>query len=164
MGGFTTLSLDLGSTTGWALGTDGVIVSSGEVSLGNSEQHPGQRWLKFQEFLFKHKDVDEFIYEDVMFFGQNGHKALRVYCGLLAKLQEFALVHGKRLRCLSPSTVKAQFAGSGKAKKVDMCTTAVNLGWKNGAAGTELLHNECDAIALLWVVYLKDLHKPRFAS
>lgn len=164
MGDFTSLSLDLGSTTGWALGVDGVIVSSGEVSLGSSDQHPGHRWLRFGEFLFQHKEVDEILYEDVMFFGQNGHKAARVYCALLGKLQEFALVHGKRLRCLGPSTVKAEFAGNGRAKKIEMCTVACNLGWKNGAKNTELLNNECDAIALLWVVYKRDLKQPRFAS
>lgn len=166
MGEFVTLALDLGSTFGWSLGKNGEIVGSGELTLvpGASNLHPGHRWLKFQEWLFQFKDVNEILYEDVMFFGQNGHKAARVYCGLLAVVQTFCLVHGIRMRCLSPSTVKAEFAGDGRADKIRMCDVALNLGWKNGKRGTDINNNECDAIALMWVIFNRDRKQPRLAA
>jgi Holliday junction resolvasome RuvABC endonuclease subunit len=165
MGEFVTLSLDLGTTFGWSLGINGQIVRSGELTLapGASTMHPGHRWLKFQEWLFQFKDVNEILYEDVMFFGQNGHKAARVYCGLLAVVQMFSLVHGIRVRCLSPSAVKSEFAGSGRADKFRMCEVAINLGWKNGKRGTDVNHNEVDAIALMWVIFNRDKKCPRFS-
>lgn len=161
MGGFVTLSLDLGSTVGWALGRDGVIEKSGEAVLSAKDSHPGHRWLRFEDWLYEHKDVDEILYEDVMFYG-SAHTA-RVYCGLLAMLQRFALVHRIRLRTMGPKVIKKEFTGNGNAKKVDMVETAMNLGWKNGKRGTEHNNNECDAIALLWVVYTRDKKEPRIA-
>lgn len=165
MGEFVTLALDLGSTFGWSLGINGQIVRSGELTLvaDAANLHPGHRWLKFHEWLHQFKAVNEILYEDVTFFGQNGYKTARVYCGLLSVLQTFCLVQGIRMRCLTPSSVKAEFAGSGRADKFKMCDVALNLGWPNGKRGTDINHNEADAIALLWVIYNRDKKNPRFA-
>lgn len=163
MGDFTTLALDLGGTLGWALGKNGVIVQSGEVALFSKDAHPGHRWLRFHEWLYdNHRDVNAILYEDVMFFGNNGVLTARVYAGLLAKVQEFSLVHKKTLRALGPGTIKKEFAGNGRADKHAMCETAINLGWKRGVRGTDKFNNECDAIALLWVIYVRDHIKPKF--
>ena len=88
MGDFTTLSLDLGSTLGYALAKNGVIIDSGEVTLSCKDTHPGHRWLKFQNWLFQYKYVDEVLFEDVVAPFMSA-QAARVYCGLLAVLQIF---------------------------------------------------------------------------
>ena len=159
MGDYTILSIDLGSTLGYAVGKGGVIVESGEVTLspGPNKTHPGHRWMKFQQWLFKYKDVDEIVFENVMFFGKNGVMAARVYCGLLAVLQMFALGHRKLTSSLTPSQVKKDFTGHGTAKKEVMCEVAHSLGWKGGTKGTMNNNNEADAIALLWVTTAKIL-------
>lgn len=149
------LSLDLASTFGWALGnTDGkkgFITHSGEIELASKDLHPGHRFLKFTEFLSKFRGVKEILYEDVPRFESAG--AARVYCGLLAHLQVFCLTQGIRLSNMKPGTIKKHFTGSGNANKKMMCEVAHKIGWGGGHPGTEIAHNECDAIALMWVVF-----------
>lgn len=159
-GDFTTLSLDLGSTTGYAIGKNGVIVDSGEVTLSCSGTHPGHRWLKFQQWLVKYQNVNEILFEDVPQF-QSG-AAARVYCGLLAVLQIFSLAHGIRMCSLKPTQIKKDFTGAGNSKKPVMCEVAHRLGWKHGTPGTENNNNECDAIALFWVVCVRRGIEPSF--
>ena len=81
MGDYTILSIDLGSTLGYAVGKGGVIVESGEVTLspGPNKTHPGHRWMKFQQWLFNYKDVDEIVFENVMFFGNVKFEAAGTY-------------------------------------------------------------------------------------
>lgn len=160
----TTLSIDLGSTIGWALGKNGVVQASGEVALFDKQRiHPGKRLLRFQEWLFAHKHVDEILFEEVtMFF--KGNSAAIMYGRMLGQLEVFSLVHGIPLRSLSVGTIKKDFTGNGNAKKEIMCDVAMNLGWKNGTRGTRNNDNECDALALLWVVYVRRGLTPRFAA
>lgn len=161
MGDYTSLALDLGSTIGWALGKSGVIQASGEVTLSAKGSHPGHRWMKFQEWLHKYHKVDELMFEDVVApFSSNA--AAKVYGALLGQLQVFSLAHGIRMLSLKPTQVKKDFTGMGNSKKNVMCEVAMNLGWKNGVRGTENNHNECDAIALLWVIYSRKGIEPSF--
>lgn len=159
------LSLDLASTFGWALGNHdgnkGTITHSGEISLIHKDAHPGNRFLKFNEFLTKFRGVKEILYEDVPRF--ESAAAARVYCGLLAHLQVFALVQGIRLTNMKPGSIKKHFTGHGNAKKETMCEVAHKLGWGGGHAGTDMAHNECDAIALMWVVFTIRGWDPKFA-
>lgn len=163
MGDFTTLSLDLGSTLGYALAKNGVIIDSGEVTLSCKDTHPGHRWLKFQNWLFQYKYVDEVLFEDVVAPFMSA-QAARVYCGLLAVLQIFCLGHGIRMASLKPTQIKKDFTGAGNSKKDVMCEVAMTLGWKNGVPGTMNLNNECDAIALFWVVSTRRGVQPSFKS
>jgi Holliday junction resolvasome RuvABC endonuclease subunit len=163
MGDFTTLALDLGSTTGWCLANNGVIIDSGEVTLSSGKDaHPGHRWLRFQNWLFQFHQVDEILFEDVMFMAKNGVLAMRVYGALLGILQIFALAHKKRMASLTPGQVKKDFTGSGVAKKNEICQVATNLGWKNGREGTDTNNNEADAIALYWVISSRRGVQPSF--
>jgi len=159
------LSLDIASTFGWALGEhdgrQGVVTHSGEISLIAKDAHPGTRFLRFNEFLSKFRGVKEILYEDVPRFESAG--AARVYCGLLAHLQVFCLVQGIRLTNMKPGSIKKHFTGNGNANKEMMCDTAHKLGWGGGMAGTQLAHNECDAIALMWVVFTIRGLDPKFA-
>lgn len=160
-GDFTILSLDLGSTFGWAIGKGaGSIASSGEVSLSSPDCHPGTRWMRFQEWLYKHKGVNEILYEEVQNF-RSGDASM-CYGALRAMVQVFALANGIRLSALTPGQIKMDFTGNGNAKKEVMCEVALNLGWKNGVRGTRDFNNECDAIALLWVVYTRRGIEPSF--
>lgn len=160
MGNFTSLALDLGSTFGFALGVDGVVTRSGEVSLAAKDTHPGHRWVRWQEWLYEWKNVDEILFEDVS--GFKGFEAAKIYGAQLGVLNIFTLVNGIRMRSLPPGAVKKEFTGKGNADKFKMCDTAINLGWKNGRRDTDENHNEADAIALLWVVYRRDRLTPTF--
>lgn len=162
MGDFTTLSLDLGSTCGYCYAKNGVIIDSGEVTLSAKDTHPGHRWLRFQNWLAKYRDVDEILFEDIMFFGKNGVLACRVYSGLLAVLQIFSLAQGIRMASLTPGQIKKDFTGAGNATKDVMCEVATNLGWKNGVAGTPTKNNEADAIALFWCISTRRGVQPEF--
>lgn len=162
MADFTTLALDLGSTFGFAVGINGVIVKSGEVGLSAKDSHPGRRWLKFQEWLYQYHTVNEILYEEVQAFRSSD--ASMCYGALRSHLQVFALVHGIRMGTLTPGQIKGDFTGNGNAKKEIMCEVAMNLGWQNGVRGTREFNNECDAIALLWCVYSRRGIQPRFAQ
>lgn len=160
MGDFISLALDLGSTFGWVLGKNGIIERSGEVALSAKDSHPGHRWLRFQEWLYDHRTVNEILYEEVQAFRSS--QASMVYGALRSHLQVFALVHGIRMCCLTPGQIKGDFTGNGNAKKEMMCDVAMNLGWKHGVRDTRAFDNECDAIALYWVVSLRRGIKPSF--
>ncbi len=161
MGDFVTLSIDLGSTLGYAIGVNGVVINSGEVTLSAKDTHPGHRWNRFNQWLFQHRDVDEVLFEDVQFVTST--QQMKVYGALLGFLQVFVLTHGIRMVSLTPGQIKKEFAGRGNAKKPEMCEVAMNLGWKNGVRGTDNLNNECDAIALFWCVCKRRGVEPSFA-
>lgn len=146
----TILGLDLGSTFGWCLVTDGVVTHSGEVALSRKDAHPGDRFLRFQEFITDFRSVDEVCFENVPRF--ESAASARVYCGLRAVVEMHCLIHRIRMTCINANTVKKDFAGNGNCKKAEMCSTAHRLGWKNGAPGTDIANNECDAIATVWVL------------
>ncbi len=149
---YTILSLDLGTHTGWMEIKDCVACRSGIVNLPGPEVHPGLRFITFSNWLYQFKSVNEIFYEDVPRF--ESAKAARVYCGLLAIVQMFALQHGIRLTNIKANSVKMEFAGpgNGNCKKVVMCDVAHRLGWKGGHPSTDIDHDECDAIACGWVI------------
>lgn len=160
MGDFIALSIDLGSTIGYAVGKNGIIENSGEVTLSANHTHPGHRYLKFQQWLENFRHVNEILFEDVPRF--ESAAAAKVYGGLLAVLMIFSLAYRIRLRSLKANTVKKDFTGHGNASKEDMCDVAMKLGWRHGAEGQRVNHNECDAIALLWVIYTRGGIEPSF--
>lgn len=164
MGDFTTLAIDLGSTFGYCVGTNGVIMQSGEVTLsagGYGKTHPGHRWMRFQKWLGSYSHVQEILFEDVQFV--TSAQQMKVYGALLSQLEVFALAHGIRMRSLTPGQIKKDFTGSGNAKKDVLCDVARRLGWKNsGPEGTMNNHNEADAIALYWVICVRSGVEPSF--
>lgn len=163
MGDFKTLSIDIGSTFGYCVGKNGIIVDSGEVTLSSGAAgvtHPGHRWMRFQKWLANYADVNEILFEDVQFV--TSPQQMKVYGGLLAILQVFSLAHGIRMCSLTPGQIKKDFTGQGNAKKDVLCDVAMRLGWKNGVPGTENNHNEADAIALYWVICVRRGVEPAF--
>ena len=162
MGDFTTLAIDLGSTLGYCLAKNGVIVDSGEVTLSAKDTHPAHRLLRFQNWLFKYKDVNEILFEDVSFI--TSVMQIKLYAKLLGVLEIFALAQGIRMASLTPSQIKKDFTGMGNAKKDVVCEVARNLGWKNGVEGKLVNNNEADAIALFWCISTRRGVQPSFAK
>lgn len=163
MGDFKTLSIDIGSTFGYCVGHNGVIVESGEVTLSSGaagKTHPGHRWLRFDRWLHDYRDVNEILFEDVQFV--TSPQQMKVYGALLSSLQKFSLMHGIRMCSLTPGQIKKDFTGAGNAKKDQLCDVAIRLGWKNGVVGTMNNNNEADAIALYWVVCSRRGVQPSF--
>jgi len=163
MGDFKTLSIDIGSTFGYCVGNNGVIMDSGEVTLSSGtagKTHPGHRWLRFQKWLGQYTDVQEILFEDVQFV--TSAQQMKVYGALLGILQVFCLAHGIRMASLTPGQIKKDFTGNGAAKKDVLCDVAIRLGWKHGVAGTMNNHNEVDAIALYWVTCVRRGVEPSF--
>lgn len=159
-GDFTTLALDLGSTTGYCYAKNGVIIDSGEVTLSAKDTHPGHRLLRFQNWLFKYKDVNEILFEDVSFV--TSIMQIKLYAKLLGVLEIFSLAQHIRMASLTPSQIKKDFTGMGNAKKDVVCEVAQNLGWKNGKPGTLINNNEADAIALFWCISTRRGVQPSF--
>ena len=149
---YTILSLDLGTHTGWVEVKDCVALRSGTVTLPGPKVHPGYRFITFSNWLYGFKHVKEVFYEDVPRF--ESAAAARVYCGLLAIVQIFCLQHGIKFTAIKSNTVKMEFAGpgNGNCKKAVMCEVAHRLGWKGGHPGTDIDHDECDALACAWVI------------
>jgi len=147
---YTTLSLDLGSSFGWALAHNGKIVESGIVNLYSKDTHPGTRFTRFHNWLAtKGKGVKHIVYEKISRF--ESADSAKVHCGLLALTQMYCLNAGKRMTALHVNTVKKEFTGNGHAKKEEICRTAHRLGWKGGHLDTDVDHDEADAIAIMWV-------------
>lgn len=160
-GDWTILGLDLGSTMGWAFAKNATILNSGTVPLTRKDAHPGDRFVRFNNWLQDWRNVKEICYEDVPRF--ESAAAAKSYCGYLSVLQMFCLVHGIRLAAAKPSSVKLGFAGKGNANKFDMCKVAHKLGWKHGHVSTDLDHDECDAIATVWVILARRGSQPELA-
>lgn len=144
------LALDIGTTMGWAIAKDGIIEASSIKSFFIASGHPGAKFAKFNNWLVKFRNVDEIFYEDVPRF--MSRDAGRVHNGFLAFLQAFAHGNNIRLTKLLNSSVKKEFTGDGRAKKERMCECAHNLGWTGGKKGTELCHDEADAIAVYYAI------------
>lgn len=150
---YTIISLDLGSTVGYCVTVDGKITDSGVLPLHRKEDHVGGRFLRFNNWLIgmfeKHK-VNEVFYEDVPRFESAG--AAKVYCGLLSLVQMLCLAMAKRMTAIKATSVKKEFTGNGRADKIAMCKVCHKLGWTHGYAGTDIDHDEADAIALTFVI------------
>lgn len=155
------LALDIGTTMGWAIARDGVIEASSVKSFFIANAHPGAKFSKFNNWLVKFRNVDEIFYEDVPRF--MSRDAGRVHNGFLAFLQAFADGNRIRLTKLLNSSVKKEFTGSGRATKERMCECAHNLGWAGGKKGTDVCHDEADAIAVYYAIMKRRGYEVTFA-
>jgi hypothetical protein len=150
-----TLALDLGTNTGFAiLRADGRIESGTARFAPKENEGPGVRFVRFRRWLAEvkesHPDVSRIVYERVVFGGGapgKGHQtyAAQVYGGFLAIVQMFGEQHSIAYDEFGVSTIKKQFAGHGKAAKVDVIQQCKAMGFSPGS------DNEADAIALLHV-------------
>ena len=159
------LALDIGTATGWALAADHRIIASGTMLFQKKpKDHPGKRLNEFWNWLAEKwsplsgdcTGVQEVFYEEVI--GFSGHTDSNLFQRFYGQLERWAYLANVPLSGIHPVTLKHRFTGSGRAKKIDVCRTALNLGWPNGEVGTDRFHDEADAVALL-VVVLQNLDK-----
>lgn len=162
------LGLDIATRTGYAISEGSKIIRSGVRDF--SHEHPGQRGIKFYNFLLSCGHIDEIYVEQIMFGGgfknaegrwisrTNDNREL--YHGFLMLVNMYSAGFCIPVFSIHPTTLKKEFAGHGHADKTDMCAAARSMGWKGGVANTALFHDEVDAIAVL-VVEAKRRHGVR---
>jgi len=141
----TILSLDLGTTTGWALSHNGEI-RSGSVSFKDTRfDSKDSRFTKFFRWLQNqrtHYGIESIVYEAVS--AHKGTIAAHCYGGFMGALHMFGDKHEIPYEGVPVGTIKKFTTGNGKAFKKDM----MNAMEKKGHRPRD--DNEADALALLY--------------
>ena len=141
------LALDLGTTTGWACRSNGVIVS-GTISFKPGRYDGGgMRFLRFSKWLDELHDLQQF---DVVYFEEVrrhlGVDAAHAYGGFLATLGAWCETHSIPYQGISIGTWKKALTGKGNAGKDEVKAAVMALGHSPKD------DNEADAIGVLLVV------------
>lgn len=141
-----TLSLDLGTITGWALDADGRI-TSGTVSFRTGRfEGGGMRYLRFGNWLgemLRLSPIHAVHFEEVRRHAATD--AAHVYGGLMATLTAWCEREGIPYQGVPVGTIKRHATGKGNAGK-DAVISAIEA---RGFSPAD--DNEADAIALaLW--------------
>lgn len=143
------LALDLGTTTGWAAGTEAGIESSGNrVSKSGRYEGGGMRYLHFRRWLDEMRvasggGISVIYFEEVR--NHAGTDAAHVYGGFLAVLTEWCEEQQpKTAYCGVPvGTIKKHVTGKGNASKEMM------IRWAETEVGRKVADdNEADAVCL----------------
>jgi len=138
------LALDLGTTTGWAYGRAGVLVSGVWKLKGSRFEGGGMRFLRFQgllDELYKSSPVGKIVYEEVR--RHAGTDAAHIYGGLQATLTAWAEEKSIPYESVPVGTIKKFWTGKGNANKDLMVETCRRRGIEVED------DNEADAVALL---------------
>ncbi len=133
------LSLDLGTTTGWALRSrDGSIVSGSQSFRPQRFEGGGMRYLRFTRWLSEvavsgnsnlFKDevgrvndtlLDQIVFEEVR--RHAGVDAAHAYGGFMSHLTSFAERHAIPYEGVPVGTIKKHATGKGNANKFMMIT------------------------------------------
>jgi hypothetical protein len=156
------LSLDLGTTTGWALRSrDGSIVSGSQSFKPQRFEGGGMRYLRFTRWLSEVAVSDEteegevkrandtlldrIVFEEVR--RHAGVDAAHAYGGFMSHLTSFAERHAIPYEGVPVGTIKKHATGKGNANKLMMITAMQALGHN------PVDDNEADALALLrWAI------------
>ncbi|WP_086934553.1 crossover junction endodeoxyribonuclease RuvC [Agarilytica rhodophyticola] len=139
------LSLDLGTTTGWAM-TSHELIISGTANFKHSRYDGGgMRFLKFNAWLRDlHTSIDGI---DVIYFEEVrrhiGTDAAHVYGGFLATLTAFGEQENIPYQGVPVGTIKKHITGKGNASKQAMIDSVRRLGYEPAD------DNEADALGLL---------------
>lgn len=148
---FTTiLTLDLGSTLGWALHGDTGRIFSGTVCFKPRRfEGGGMRYLRFQHWLEEtHRvsgGVQAVYFEEVR--RHLGIDAAHTYGGFLSHLTAWCEKHGIPYSSVPVGTIKQSATGKGNASKEAVIKAMQALGH------TPSDDNEADALALLhWAI------------
>ncbi|WP_244258717.1 hypothetical protein [Cupriavidus gilardii] len=140
------LAIDIGTTTGWALGLrDGQLLSGSESFAPRRNDGPGQRWLKFAAWLGECArqagEIHAIYYERVL--RHTAVQAAHVYGGFEAHLQAWADRNRVPLVAVPVTVIKKSATGKGNANK-DAMIAAMR------ARGHRVVDdNHADALALL---------------
>lgn len=149
----STLALDLGTTTGWAVRNERcrILHGTAEFRPGRYEGG-GMRYLRFGKWLEQTLDVTGGI--DAVYFEEVrrhiGTDASHVYGGLLATLTAWCEAHGIPYQGVPVGTWKRHACGKGNADKQAVIIAMRARGFEPDD------DNEADAIAiLLWALETK---------
>ncbi len=142
----TVLTLDLGSTTGWACRTADTTITHGWVSLkGGRFEGGGMRFLRFNRWLSELYtnvgEVNAVYFEEVR--RHQGVDAAHIYGGLMATLTAWCENRNIPYQGVPVGTIKKHATGKGNAGKEEMIS-AMQL---KGHPVTD--DNEADALAIL---------------
>jgi Holliday junction resolvasome RuvABC endonuclease subunit len=146
----TVLSLDLGTTTGWALRSN-----DGQVSHGFATFKPqrfeggGMRYLRFKRWLNELKGMSDEI--NTVYFEEVrrhiGVDAAHAYGGFMATLTSWCEHHNIPYEGVPVGTIKKHATGKGNAGKAEI----MDAMRARGHPVTD--DNEADALALLhWAI------------
>jgi Holliday junction resolvasome RuvABC endonuclease subunit len=135
------LTLDLGTTTGWAAQSDSGVTSGTQKFANDRFSGGGMRYLKFEKWLSEMPKPDQVVFEEVR--RHRGTDAAHVYGGLLATLTKWCEANRIPYCGVPVGTIKKSFTGNGNAKKPAMIAECEKRGYKPAD------DNEADAIAIL---------------
>lgn len=147
----TILSLDLGSSLGWAIVRDSVLMASGTQKFPGGEKI-GEALSDFtKRFLIKYVKVDEIFFEDVRFLNNRNH--MMSHFGYKCALYTFSYETGIPLTGITPSDWKRVLTGKSHGgekgmEKYRICKYLHEMGWTGGLYGTDKSNDEADSIAI----------------
>ena len=149
----STLALDLGTVTGWALVTrDGTITSGSQSFRPQRFEGGGMRFLRFKRWLTEVKQcasaIDQVVFEEVR--RHAGVDAAHAYGGFMGQLTAWCEHHGIPYRGVPVGTIKRHATGKGNAGK-DEVLAAMR---QRGHAPAD--DNEADALAILYWAAAQD--------
>lgn len=140
----TLLALDLGTVTGYALGTPGSRVLSGRQVFQNDRYSGGgMRFLRFRRWLDEMHaatPLAEVVFEEVR--RHLSTDSSHVYGGLLGMLTAWCEEHSVPYEGVPVGTIKKYATGKGNAGKPAMIEAARSWGYE------PIDDNEADALAL----------------
>ena len=133
-----TLTLDLGTKTGWTI-TDGSVLQSGTIKLASEEELQAQRvegkertldirFVRLLDFILGHikiGGINRIVFEDVQF--ASTQMQAQLWASLRAAI--WAAVNGTSIEvfCVPVGTLKVFATGSGSAKKPEMASALFNI-------------------------------------
>jgi Holliday junction resolvasome RuvABC endonuclease subunit len=144
------LTLDLGTTTGWAIRTRDNGITSGTQSFKPQRfEGGGMRFLRFKRWLTELKQSVDGI--NVVYFEEvrnhAGVDAAHAYGGFMAHLTAWCEHHNIPYQGVPVGTIKKHATGQGNASKGDMIAAMQRKGYSPAD------DNEADALALLhWAI------------
>lgn len=141
------LALDLGTTTGWALHSDRVIVSGTQNNRNDRFSGGGMKYLRFRNWLnevHKSNPLGAVYYEEVR--RHIGVDAAHAYGGYMATLTAWCESNGVPYQGVPVGTIKKHITGKGNANKALVMQAVVAKGHN------PCDDNEADALALLYTM------------
>jgi len=141
----TILALDLGTTTGWASRTQGIVAHGWAKFQPGRYQGGGMRYLLFKRWLSELKgglgEIQLVYFEEVRRHASTD--SAHVYGGLMATLTSWCEHHNIAYSGVPVGTIKKHATGKGNAGKPEIIAAMQ----AKGHAVTD--DNEADALALL---------------
>lgn len=142
----TTLALDLGTKTGWAIANGKKVIQSGvdDLSITKFDSY-GQTFVNFKHLLkrlYTRHNFDMVYYEAVR--RHTATDAAHKYGGFMGALQTFCLEREIEYNGVPVQTIKKSFTGKGNADKLTMLQEAASRGHRPAD------DNEADALAIAY--------------